>query len=341
MTSVLQGFRISRILSEATLSTIPLYADAGEHAPARKTASTLSARDVKLLVCLGDSLLTGLCVTAHPGSVKNKVLAALASRPTHSLIVPWMISGEHRNNTCISGGGDGVVSVGRLLKVFSPAIVGLTQHKTYLFSRGSGFNFARSGSTVDGLVEQVHRFVSKLRRPEFCILENHWKLIYIWIGANDVFSRPIDEISRTFEANLVKALQTLRTLVPRAFTCVLTMPNLSRAHVVNTEKRRDLIARKTKLVNDLIRKVVAEYAWNDSEEFRVALQPIPDDEITEDQYGQFISELDGIHPNYLAQQLFAKCIWNNLWLPPERKLTRLADIIQAPWAKPEPSQYIM
>ncbi|KAH6574251.1 hypothetical protein BASA50_007614 [Batrachochytrium salamandrivorans] len=343
--SIMQGFRISRVLTEVSLSTMPLRpaTEALESnsnsalSTAGTTVNNLRACDIKLLVCLGDSLLTGLCVTAHPSNLKNKLLATLSSSSTRAPIVPWMVSGEHRNNTCISGGGEGVVSVGRLLKVFSPTIVGLTQHKTYLFSRGSGFNFARTGSTVDNLTEQVHRYVNKLRRPEYSILENKWKLIFIWIGANNVFITKSDTIAATFEADLVRALQVLKSLVSHAYVCVLTLPDLSRAHIaVSTEKRRALITSKTMLVNLCIRRAVSNYVWNDTDSFKVVLQPLPVDVIEEDQYSSFISELDRVHPNFLAQQLFAKCIWNNLWLPPDQKLFHLADVIESPWAKPLP-----
>ncbi|KAI8925642.1 hypothetical protein BC831DRAFT_460066 [Entophlyctis helioformis] len=342
MTSLLHNFRISRLLSEASLSTIPMHSSsyAPEARPQRTTASTLRASDIKLLVCLGDSLLTGLCVTAHPSKVKNKVLATLAKAGSTSLILPWMVSGEHRHNTCISGGGHGVVSVGRLLKVFSPDIIGLTQHKTPLFSRGAGFNFARTGSTVDNLADQVVRFVTKLRQPEYRFLENEWKVVFIWIGANDVFTSKTGTIARTFEAKLVKALQSLKSLISKALVCIVTLPDLSKAHVATTEKQRDLIAQNSRIVNERIRQAVSNYMWNDTAEFRVVLQPIPADEISEEQYDKFVSRLDGVHPNFLAQQLFAKCIWNNMFLPAELKMTHFKELIQAPWFKPSSLDYL-
>ncbi|KAJ1334817.1 hypothetical protein BSLG_007972 [Batrachochytrium salamandrivorans] len=291
--SIMQGFRISRVLTEVSLSTMPLRpaTEALESnsnsalSTAGTTVNNLRACDIKLLVCLGDSLLTGLCVTAHPSNLKNKLLATLSSSSTRAPIVPWMVS----------------------------------------------------GSTVDNLTEQVHRYVNKLRRPEYSILENKWKLIFIWIGANNVFITKSDTIAATFETDLVRALQVLKSLVSHAYVCVLTLPDLSRAHIaVSTEKRRALITSKTMLVNLCIRRAVSNYVWNDTDSFKVVLQPLPVDVIEEDQYSSFISELDRVHPNFLAQQLFAKCIWNNLWLPPDQKLFHLADVIESPWAKPLP-----
>ncbi|KAL5037226.1 hypothetical protein BDV3_006751 [Batrachochytrium dendrobatidis] len=349
VTNMMQGIRFSRVLTEVNLSTTSTQPKdqslthdyRANGASAIKTVNNLNARDIKLLVCMGDSLLTGLCVTAHPANFKNKILAAISLKGSHKQIVPWMVSGEHRNNTCISGGGEGVVSVGRLLKVFSPGIVGLTLHKTYLFSRGSGFNFARTGSKVESIDEQVLRFVNKLRRPAFCALESEWKLIFIWIGANDVFSTSSDKIADNFEPKLVGALQTLKSLISRAYVCVLTLPALDKAHkLINSKKRHALITARCNLVNSCIRRAVSNYEWNDTDTFKVILQPIPADEIENEQHQSFISELDHIHPNYLAQQLFAKCIWNNLWLPPNQKLYKIADVVEALWAKPSPDDIL-
>eukprot|EP00842_Homolaphlyctis_polyrhiza_P004474 jgi/Hompol1/5027/HPOL_000562-RA len=199
---------------------------------------------------------------------------------------------------------------------------------------------AQSGSTVSKLAEQVHRFVDKLHSPQFRYLEPEWKLVFIWIGANDVFMSKTRVISASFESDLVNAISKLKALVSKAFVCLLTLPDLTRAHVINTEQRRRLIDRKSQLVNTAIYNAASRYGWNDSKDFKVVVQPIPSDALTPAQHAMFVSELDGIHPNIVAQQLFAKCIWNNLWLPPLQKMTSISSVVDAPWKKPGPHEYL-
>lgn len=317
---------LSQVLSEASLSITP------QQLQRRTTVESVSAQDVRLIACLGDSLLTGLCVTAHPDKWKNIALAELPGLCCGSCL-QWTISGEHRNNTCITGSADGVVSVGKLFKAFSPDIAGLTRSKTPLFSRGAGFNFARTGSTIYNLDNQIARCIDKLRRPGFMHLEGRWKLLFIWIGANDVFSTSRAAISRDFQHRLVCGLQKLKAVLSKTVVYVLTLPDLSQA------VKSNLVPQKTILINQLLTNAVTDYDWN-TDEFKVELLVMPSEAINVEEYQRFVSHIDGMHPNFLAQQLFAKFIWNNLWLDHDRRLRTFHETINAPWIKPDDSSVL-
>jgi GDSL-like Lipase/Acylhydrolase len=321
----------SQLLHQVELSTKAHSAEAKE-----VTSFTLRPSDIACLVCFGDSLLAGLCAISNPSSLKNRFLAAITSLGASNMI-SWILSAEHRQNTCISGGRRGVVSVGRLLKYYSPNLIGLNTEKTYLFSKGSEFNFSRTGSSSDSLRDQVQMYLKKLRKPMYHHLHSEWKLVYIWIGANDVFKRKKESIGKTFEANLVAAIQAL-SLISKTFVCLVTLPDLS--HVkVHTQSKNE-IQLKCVLVNEIVHRVAEGYEWN-SNTFRVVLQPIPFDSIYEEERSQFVSSLDMMHPSLLMQQLFAKCLWDNLFLKPDNKLTTKNDIVEAEWFKPQDSDIFL
>ncbi|RKO85764.1 SGNH hydrolase-type esterase domain-containing protein [Blyttiomyces helicus] len=254
--------------------------------------------------------------------------------------LPWILSGEHRHNTCISGGAKDTISVGRLLRSYSPDLAGLNYYKTRVMSSGSGFNFARSGSTVDALTDQVTALVNKLARPEYAHLAQKWKMVVIWIGGNDLFVRDSATITETFPAALVRALRRLKALVPNCFVSLLTLPDLSNARPGALPAEIESTRRRGRLVNTLIRSTVADYHW-DCDTFRVVVQPIPEEDIGAAEYKGFKSMVDGLHPNVLAHQLFAKAVWTNLFRAEGEKLTTYEDVIMSEWVRPGPDTYFL
>lgn len=295
------------------------------------TITTLMPSDIKILACFGDSLLSGLTLTAKPKSMKNLVLNSMA-RNGIPVIFPWLISAEHRHNNCITGGSNSLISVGRLLRCFSEKLT-LDTHSTRLFSTGEGFNFAMSGSSIEHLKRQVLRFVKKLERTEFASMHTEWKLIFVWIGANDVATKTMQQISRSFESKLVASIKILKAKVSKAFVYIMTLPNIN-AIPKYTNAFTAEIREKTELVNKIIHRVVSEYNWNDEAHFRVALQPIPQDIAPAEDMSNYLSHIDMIHPNLFTQQLFAKCIWNNLFAPDGSKVLNTETIMSSEWFNP-------
>ncbi|KAJ3255340.1 hypothetical protein HK103_006363 [Boothiomyces macroporosus] len=298
----------------------------------------LTCQDISLICCCGDSLLTGLGVTSNPSKLKNKILSAMV-KMNFSLMVPWLISGEHRHNTCITGGGNGVVSAGRLLNsVLNGRLQGLSFKKTVLFSKGNGFNFARTGAQSSNLINQIHTLISNVRKQG---VMKEYKLLFIWIGANDIITKSTSYIRIHFENHLVHCLTILKQCVPKLVVCILPIPHFSTllmGNKLNLEKKQR-IDQKTLLVNKILYNVVHEFSWN-SNDFKVIWQPIPVDPINQDmlhiQNDQplFISTLDNVHPSFIAQQLFAKCIWNNLFRGKDEKLENIHDVVNSEWHHP-------
>ncbi|KAJ3128711.1 hypothetical protein HK098_003703 [Nowakowskiella sp. JEL0407] len=300
------------------------------------TASKLHPRNVKLIVCLGDSLLAGLCLTKHPETIKNKMISGLTKLGV-SPWVAWLVSGEHRQNTCISGGASGIISIGRLIKHYSPQLEGLCDHKTALLSTGSGFNFARSGSTVSDLLRQSQLLLSKLQTPQYTSLQDEWKFIAIWIGANDIFLKSIQYIESNFKQSLLTAIQFLKSSFHRAYVCILTTPDLSSARPGLNSKQQQRTRTKTDLVNRILKHAVDEYNWN-TDEFRVVLITVPEGNVEVVDYAGFIG-LDNAHPNVVAHQLICKAFWSNLFDSGSDQVKNFEQIKNEPWFQPTESDF--
>ncbi|KAI8902327.1 hypothetical protein BC833DRAFT_573857 [Globomyces pollinis-pini] len=296
----------------------------------------LLPKDIELIGCLGDSLFTGLGVTAFPSKWKNKIYQWLFK---YNKLIPWILSGEHRQNTCILGGGKGVISVGRLLKRYNPALQGLNTRKTRMFSRGSDYNFATTGAKSQNLRMQTIRMVRRFKRDR---TTHSVKILFLWIGVNDAFSKSHKSLEKTFVGDIVTALALIKTHLPNTFVCILPLPNLGQVlKDVGSEKRTKIIS-KIKLINQLLWDVTNDWDFNGDYYFRVTFQPIPFDDLDNPEFLNMyplISTLDDQHPSFIAQQLFAKCIWNNLFLKPEHKVTSIQQVIDSAWYEPTEDDY--
>jgi lysophospholipase L1-like esterase len=293
-----------------------------------------SVADVHLISCLGDSLLTGLGVTAHPSKFKHKILSFFGSS-RGAMVLKWFCSGEYRQNTCICGGSTKVVSIGRLLQYYSPTIIGLNYKSTMLFSTGARFNFATTGATTSQLCNQTLRLIKKLQKSKYKIVNDQWKMVFIWIGGNDVFTKSTKQLQESYERDILAAIQMLRDQLQKVLVYLLPLPDLS--HLQYTLKRPELskIEYKTMILNDIVKKIVRDYQ-NDSL-FVVKVVGIPMGRIPSASQKDLISSIDNIHPSFMAQQLFAKAIWNNLFLEPAEQLSSLKAVTEASWIQPVPS----
>jgi lysophospholipase L1-like esterase len=297
-------------------------------------------KDIKLIACLGDSLLTGLCLTGQPDTIKNRMISIISDYKILNPWLPWFLSGEHRQNNCISGGGHGVVSVGRLIRHHAPDVVGLNSSKTGTLSYGSGFNFAQSGATSTYLESQVRRLVKKIGTSKEAIPKRDgWTLVFIWIGANDIFMLPKSKIEESFLPCLLRAVQALKSSIFKCFVCILTLPDLSNSHPAS-KTHKEAVKERVKWLNEKIYSIETDYDWNaDSVEFKLSVQPVPDDDLTRAEYEGLISTLDHAHPSIQAHQVFAKCIWNNMFRANSSKLTKFVEVAKSEWKFPGPNDY--
>ncbi|KAJ3195341.1 hypothetical protein HK101_000453 [Irineochytrium annulatum] len=276
--------------------------------------------EISRIACLGDSLLTGLCLEQDSTSARARLLSVLARRVHRG--IAWIVSGEHRENTCIAGGADGVLSVGRMVRWYAPEVRGLCERRTRLGSKGSGLNVARSGAFVHDLDAQVQELLRRINCERVpAIPEDGWTLAFIWIGANDVVSRTREQLLATYAPHLLRAIRQLRAGLGthRLLVCVLTLPDLSHVALEDerlestTEAAAASVVRETvRLLNLEIEHALARLECDDTdadpERFRVRVVPVPGDEVPRDLYRECFVAVDGSHPNIVAHELFAKTV---------------------------------
>jgi lysophospholipase L1-like esterase len=163
--------------------------------------------------------------------------------------------------------------------------------KTLLFSKGEKFNFATTGATTSQLLKQAKRFIKSTNDSEY-------KMLFIWIGCNDVFGKSISMLQQTFERDVVKVIELLKH--PKLLIYILPLPDLT--HL----KANVSIIQKTRFVNEMIEKIARDTG--------IIFIPIPTERIPSSSQKDLISSIDNVHPSFVAQQLFAKAIWNSLTL---------------------------
>ncbi|TPX44326.1 hypothetical protein SeMB42_g03990 [Synchytrium endobioticum] len=304
----------------------------------------IHCRDIKLIACMGDSLLTGLCMAdedaanSHIKSFKSQVLKFIGYRRVLLPLLPWLLSGESRPKTCISGAQ--IPSVGRLIQHQNPALVGLSYHNTFMMSKGGmdeSFNFAQSGATIDKLPGQISRFLKRLKRCDKQVV-NGWKLMFVWIGANDCVLKY--DLS-SFEHRLVSCIQRIKQSTTKTIVSVISLPDLSCIQVYSRKSSshttqkiaaiKQRIARNRQFINSVLQNVTHQYDWGDGSDFRICLQPVPVSSSDFIPSEKLISAYDHVHPNALAHQIFAKAIWLNLFRGDKEKLSSLDQVVLTPW----------
>lgn len=283
----------------------------------------VSIYDIGSVCCIGDSLLTGLGVTSNPTKLKNRVISSL---PQLSLLLTWILSGEHRQNNCITG--NSILSIARLVKEINGEVGGLSTRKTRLFSKGNGLNFAQTGAKSYNLKSQIINLVHNIPPSP------KWKLMFLWIGSNDVFSRSLSALKKGFQRDITESIRLIQENLPNTIVILLPLPSLAHLYSdVSLAKQQSLVI-KIETINKILLEI-SELEWSSST-FKVILHPIPDAIGIED---AFVSSLDNIHPSFVAQQILGKCIWNNLFR--SVKVTKVERVLAEEWAQPKFDDYIV
>lgn len=88
------------------------------------------------------------------------------------------------------GGGndiDSTMTMPNILKQFSPNLTGFSLDKTWLYTKkGDKLNRAVSGSQAYELMDQVTSLIGLIKSSKEIDFENDWKLVTLFIGANDL-----------------------------------------------------------------------------------------------------------------------------------------------------------
>lgn len=280
----------------------------------------LSPLFVDVVAAMGDS------VTAGWGAGARNIIEDLIEYRGLS----WSIGGDKDLTE--------VATLPNILRVFNPDLYGFSIKTGKPWSPNARLNVAVSGAVTSGVLGQAETLVNKMKDEG--ITDDDWKVITLWIGANDLCAIkddgiPPHELASRYVANVGEALDYLHSNVRRAFVNVAEMIDVADLHIVNgimcsivhplacgsitSEKMREKVTNTVNYYNLGLGELVATGRYYDRDDFTVVLQPF----FTETQ----VPRLDngGADKSYFAPDCFhfsqkghavgARYLWNNMFEP--------------------------
>ncbi|XP_065356423.1 phospholipase B1, membrane-associated-like [Calliphora vicina] len=178
-----------------------------------RTVHELRPGDIDVVGAIGDSLSAG------NGIISEQILH---------------IAMEFRG-LAFSGGGvedwRTVLTLPNILKVFNPQLYGFATGEVLTINRDSHLNIAEPMIMSRDLVYQAHIFIARLKKDPNVDFKNHWKLLTIFVGNNDICSDMchhdnLVDFLRKHERNMKDAFTLLRDNVPRLVINLVPAPNM-------------------------------------------------------------------------------------------------------------------
>ncbi|RCH82419.1 hypothetical protein CU098_008463, partial [Rhizopus stolonifer] len=162
-----------------------------------RDAYHLRPHDIKSVVAIGDSITAGF--------------GMISGRPPFSTVL------EYRGKVFSAGGDKGEYTIPNFLSVYSNQ-KGSSKGATLPLSRGKQLNNAVSGAKTQDLNDEMTRLIKHINR-EYKDIKHEWKLITLFIGANNVCmlcEPPLSQLpglasADIFEENVRNVLERIRT----------------------------------------------------------------------------------------------------------------------------------
>ncbi|XP_062254116.1 phospholipase B1, membrane-associated [Platichthys flesus] len=166
--------------------------------------------DIKVVAAVGDSVTAGNGVGAK---VDNLLLVINEYRG-----LSWSIGGDENITT--------VTTLPNILKEFNPSLTGFSQGKGKQDNPKAFLNQAVAGAKSGDMVQQVRILVDKMKNDSRIDFLNDWKVITMFIGANDLCdfcSNSVFFSARNVADRIREALDILHSEVPRAIVNLVEM----------------------------------------------------------------------------------------------------------------------
>ncbi|XP_071455389.1 phospholipase B1, membrane-associated-like isoform X2 [Hetaerina americana] len=130
-----------------------------------------------------------------------------------------------------SGGGLGtwreITTLPNIIKIFNPNLIGFARDRGDFLSENAQLNVAVPAALDDDIMNQVKLFIYKMKSDRRIDFNNHWKLLTIFIGHNDICSyHCLDREKhspRNHALNLQEGLDYLYKHVPRIFVNIMSI----------------------------------------------------------------------------------------------------------------------
>ncbi|XP_069811186.1 phospholipase B1, membrane-associated [Dendropsophus ebraccatus] len=327
-----------------TVTTDPVYGskvECVERSPSTsKPTSVHSLRpgDVTVVAALGDSLTAGNGIGSNPNDVLDVIKQYRG--------LSWSIGGDSTL--------DQVTTLPNILREFNPFVTGYSIEAGNSSSFSSFLNKAVPGAKAYDMPAQAQALVDQMKQDNRVDFNNDWKVITVFIGANDLCASCTDSnvfSASSYTTNIQRALDILHQQVPRAFVNLVEVMNIIPLREAVLDDRVNCPVLLTSMLCPCLLSVQpntqefedvrsTNYAYQQSiqhfidsgrydtrEDFTVVLQPFfRNTKIPYLQTGEpDISYLapDCFHLSQKAQSQLARMLWNNMLEPLQQKTDTL------------------
>ncbi|KNC96197.1 uncharacterized protein SPPG_08351 [Spizellomyces punctatus DAOM BR117] len=213
-----------------------------------------------------------------------------------------------------------------------------------------GFNVAQSGAMVENLDAELDLLITQVKANKNVDIQNDWKFLNILIGANDMCQAcPGSLTGDKYEQSMRAIIEKLRANFPRLIVHIQTIFKVSQVWDITKDipycktirafglsmvcpcgflggdtfigvGGRQMMDNAADTWNARLMKIAADYKgkYND---FAVVVDPATGGTPVKSFGQDFISNIDCFHPSVNAHQFIAKSVWNNLFLPSNKKAT--------------------
>jgi len=147
---------------------------------------------------------------------------------------------EYRGMAFSAGGDNNIQSIYTLpnmLKLYNSKVTGFSVKTGKTNSPNSKLNIAVTGAVSQDILGQAQEAVIRLKADPAYDINNSWKMITIFIGANnlcDVCKDPIPNSAATLQTSLVAALDYLQQHVPHAFVSLIPAVDVTALGVIES-----------------------------------------------------------------------------------------------------------
>lgn len=257
---------------------------------------------------------------------------------------------EYRSHVFSIGGVHDAYTIFKFIEHFNPKVVGGAMGPTIPLTKGKWLDGAVSHASVQDVPAQIDYLVNTLKTEyaKEVDFQNDWKLLTIFIGANNLCSACSNDTRSSpayFEQNLRAVLTQVHQQIPRVFVNLVSIFNISGVwdagqqsaycrllwHNITThecgclttgvEADRKAMDIHGTAFNQISAQLADEFAALNDPNFTVVLQPgLSGIEIAT--FGEsYLSKLDCFHPSLYANEAFTYMIWNNMMSPVGQKAT--------------------
>ncbi|XP_068436917.1 phospholipase B1, membrane-associated [Clinocottus analis] len=286
--------------------------------------------DVKVVAAIGDSLTAGNGV----GAENDNILLVINEYRGLS----WSIGGDENITT--------VTTLPNILREFNPSLTGFSEGKGSEDSPQAFLNQAVAGAKSGDMVQQVRILVEKMKNDLRLDFHNDWKVITMFISANDLCDICTDSIffsPRNVVGRIRDALDILHSEVPRAIVNLVELLNIVPLRDLHEDKTLgcptwlvNLIcpcilkpkkgSSELQKINDLnkayqhaMRELVDSGRYDTHDNFTVVLQPFLREvvlpKLADGRPDRSYFSPDCFHLSQKAHTIMAQALWNNMLEP--------------------------